>query len=391
MTEPGREPRHLLDLSDEIIVHAVKMSQRFGQDTEYSRGGGGNSSVKADGVVYIKPSGVPLATLEADDLVPLEMAPLMDLLHGRAGADAEARLEGQPDPVMRMAARARLAEAKGRRPSVELLFHSLLPERFVLHTHPIVPNSVTCNRDGESIAARIFGDEALWVPYTDPGLPLARTIRDLRAAFEARTGKPAPRVTLMGNHGIIVTGDTIDEVADRCGFVMSTVSAELSRKGILVDGLGRTPRRVADDPAAAAELVATIAPSLRGLLAGEGPLKVVTYDQAARAADYLESDAGRAAVRGGPLSPDHIVYAGSFPLLFEPPADAPADAIPALLRADLAQNVADHGTPPIITVVPAWASSPPATPTRRLTSPAASISTPCASHRGLTPSARSAP
>ena len=197
--------------------------------------------MKADGVVYIKPSGVPLATLEAEDLVPLEMAPLLDLLHGRAGADAEARLEGQPDPVMRMAARARLAEARGRRPSVELLFHSLLPERFVLHTHPIVPNSVTCNRDGEAIAARIFGDEALWVPYTDPGLPLARAIRELRAAFEARTGRPAPRVTLMGNHGIIVTGDTIDEVAERCQFVMSTVRAELSRTGIMVDGPGRPP------------------------------------------------------------------------------------------------------------------------------------------------------
>ena len=87
-------------------------------------------------------------------------------------------------------------------------------------------------------------------------------------------------------------------------------------------------------PAAAAELVATIAPSLRGLLAGEGPLKVVTYDPAARAADYFESEAGRAAVKGGPLSPDQIVYAGSFPLLFDPPADAPAEAIPALLREE---------------------------------------------------------
>jgi rhamnose utilization protein RhaD (predicted bifunctional aldolase and dehydrogenase)/NAD(P)-dependent dehydrogenase (short-subunit alcohol dehydrogenase family) len=352
MTEPGREPRQLLDLSDAAIRQAVEMSQRFGRDTEYSRGGGGNSSVKADGVVYIKPSGVPLATLEADDLVPLEMAPLLDLLHGRAGADAEARLEGQPDPVMRIATRARLADAKGRRPSVELLFHSMLPERFVLHTHPIVPNSVTCNREGESIAARIFGDEALWVPYTDPGLPLARAIRDLRAAFEARTGRPAPRVTLMGNHGIIVTGDTIDDVAERCQFVMATVRSELSRTGIRVDGTGRAPRRVADDPAAAAGLVAAIAPSLRGLLSGEGPLKVVTYDPAARVADYFESEAGRAAVKGGPLSPDQIVYAGSFPLLFEPPADAPAEAIPALLREDLARNVADHGTAPILTVVP---------------------------------------
>ena len=352
MTEPGREPRHLLDLSDAAIRRAVEMSQRFGRDTEYSRGGGGNSSVKADGVVYIKPSGVPLATLEADDLVPLEMAPLLDLLHGRAGAEAEARLEGQPDPVMRIATRARLADAKGRRPSVELLFHSLLPETYVLHTHPIVPNAITCNQDGEAIAARLFGDEVLWVPYTDPGLPLARKIHALRAAFEARTGKPAPRITFMGDHGIIVTADTTEEVAERCEYVMSTVRAELGRRGVRWDGPGRTPRRVAADAAGANDLVSTIAPSLRALLAPEGALRVVTYDRAARAAEYLESEKGKAAVAGGPMSPDQIVYAGSFPLYFDPPADAPVEAIPALLREGLAQNIAEHGTPPIITVVP---------------------------------------
>ena len=58
----------LLALDDDPIRDAVAMSQRFGLDSEYSRGGGGNSSVKVGGIVYIKPSGVPLATLEADDL-----------------------------------------------------------------------------------------------------------------------------------------------------------------------------------------------------------------------------------------------------------------------------------------------------------------------------------
>ena len=82
----------LLDPSDELIRDTVEMSQRFGRDPEYSRGGGGNSSLKAGGVVYIKPSGVPLATLEAEDLVPLATAPLLDLLlHGGSEAD-EARL-----------------------------------------------------------------------------------------------------------------------------------------------------------------------------------------------------------------------------------------------------------------------------------------------------------
>ena len=52
MTSQTTDPR-LLDLSDPRIRDAVEMSQRFGRDPEYSRGGGGNASVKADGVVYI--------------------------------------------------------------------------------------------------------------------------------------------------------------------------------------------------------------------------------------------------------------------------------------------------------------------------------------------------
>ena len=346
------DERRLLDPSDALIRATVEMSQRFGRDPEYSRGGGGNSSLKAGGVVYIKPSGVPLATLEADDLVPLDMAPLLDLLHGRAGEAAEARLPGAPDPVMRAAARVRLAEARGRRPSVELMFHSLIPERFVLHTHPVVPNAVTCNQDGERIMRRLFADDALWVPYTDPGLPLARRIHELREAHLARTGQLAPRITFMGDHGIIVSGDTTDEVAELCEHVMSTVRAEIERNGIVVGSSGRAARRIAQNEARATELVKAVAPSLRAMLSADGPLKIVTYDPAPVAADYLESAAGQTAVRGGPMTPDQIVYAGSFPLLFDPADDTPVEAVPALLSEALQQNAGEHGMAPIITVVP---------------------------------------
>ena len=342
----------LLEPSDELIAQCIEMSQRFGKDPEYSRGGGGNSSVKADGVVYIKPSGVPLATLEADDLVPLEMAPLLDLLHGRAGEAAESRDADAADPVMRAAAGARLAEAKGRRPSVELLFHSLLPERFVLHTHPVVPNALTCNKDGEAIAQRLFGDEALWVPYTDPGLPLARKIHQLRAAHQERTGGPAPSIVLMQDHGIIVSADTTEQVAQLCERVMSTVKAEIERSGVVAAAAGQPAHRVASDAEDAGGLVNVIAPSLRALLSGDGPLKVVTYDPAPRAARYLESEAGREAVRGGPMTPDQIVYSGSFPLYFDPSTDASLDDVPTGLRQNLEMHVAERGTAPIITVVP---------------------------------------
>ena len=132
---------------------------------------------------------------------------------------------------MRAAARRALAEARGRRPSVELLFHSLLPERYVLHTHPIVPNAVTCNADGEEMMQRLFGADALWVPYVDPGLPLARHIHELRDAYEARHHRPPPRITFMADHGIIVSAETTDEIAELCERVMSTVRNELCALG----------------------------------------------------------------------------------------------------------------------------------------------------------------
>ncbi len=343
----------LLALDDQLIRDAIEMSQRFGRDPEYTRGGGGNSSVKHGGVVYIKPSGVSLAAIEADDLVPLATAPLLDLLlHGGSEED-EARIPGAPDPVMRAAARVRMAEAKGRRPSVELMFHSLLPERYVLHTHAIVPNAVTCNRDGQALMGDLFGNDALWVPYTDPGLPLARKINELREAHQARTSQPAPRITFMGDHGIIVSADTIAEIAELNEHVMGTVRGALEKSGIAVGSSGRAVARIAADEAHASELVKAIAPTLRALLSAEGsPLKLVTYDPALTAADYLESEDGTNAVRGGPMTPDQIVYSGSFPLLFDPPTDTPLEDVPALLRAALEANIEEHGAAPIITVVP---------------------------------------
>ena len=188
MSEGRFGPKDLPPAPVGVLDELIELAQRFGRDPDFSRGGGGNASAKVDGVLYIKPSGVALATLTAADLVPLDMAPLLALLNAddpaadhatagdpRPGADVAAG--GDPgDVLMRTAMAARLAHAGGRRPSVELLFHAFLPDRFVLHTHPPAINAVTCNSDGAALAKRLFGDEALWVPYTNPGLPLARAI-----------------------------------------------------------------------------------------------------------------------------------------------------------------------------------------------------------------------
>jgi len=358
----GRQPgdRDLPPPPVTTLDELIEVARRYGRDPEFSRGGGGNASAKVDGILYIKPSGAALATLTAGDLVPLDMEPLLVLLHAderaadgsAAGARGGAAVTGG-DPVMRTAMAARLGDTGGRRPSVELLFHAFLPERFVLHTHPIDINAVTCNRDGAALAERLFGDRVLWVPYTDPGLPLARAIVEARRVHVGRTGRPAPAVTLMQNHGVIVGGDSVAEIDARSAWLLETVRAAIGR--VAAAPLGSPAANLAPagaDPARARMLVDVIAPSLRGLLASGDALRVITFDDAPLAAAFAATPAGRGVVLGGPLTPDQIVYTGSWPLLLDVPEDVAPDDILPLLRERLAEHVAAHGTAPIVVIVP---------------------------------------
>jgi NAD(P)-dependent dehydrogenase (short-subunit alcohol dehydrogenase family) len=98
--------------------------------------------------------------------------------------------------------------------------------------------------------------------------------------------------------------------------------------------------------------VGSLGPLLRALLGEDDRLKIVTFDGSERAAGYPATPAGRVFVEGGPMTPDQIVYAGSWPLLVDPPDDPSADTLLPLVRDRLGTLVAERGDPPIITVVP---------------------------------------
>jgi rhamnulokinase len=317
--------------ADEIIG----LSNHFGADPMFVRAGGGNSSVKVDGVLWIKPSGVPLATLAAHDLVPIDRAQLLALL------EQDPRLlPREGDPVMATAAAARLGEAHGRRPSVELLFHALLPQRLVLHTHPVLVNAVTCNSDGPALVERLFGDRAVWVPYTDPGLPLAHAILDARRDHAARTGLGVPPVTLLGNHGLIVAGETAAEIEARTAWLVSVIEAEI-RASAIGELIGAAPASPGTSPDQT--VVSAIA-------SGLGP-RAVVFDSHPLGATFAGTAQGRAFMAGGPLIPDQIVYTGSWPLALDIDGVA-AERLTGFTAARAAAFEAERGVAPIVTVVP---------------------------------------
>ncbi|MEO5885467.1 MAG: class II aldolase/adducin family protein [Candidatus Limnocylindrales bacterium] len=334
----------------ELLAEVAALSRHFGRDPAFTRGGGGNSSGKADGVLYIKPSGVSLATLTPRSLMPLAMEPLLAVLAG-LDVDAGASLPGS-EAVLRIGMAARLDPADHRRPSVELIFHALLPERIVIHTHPTIVNALTCATRGQELATEILGDGALWIPYTTPGLPLARRIADEREAHVMRTGHAAPPVLLLQNHGLIVAGAGPQEIIERSSAVVSAIRGLIEASDVPA-AADRTPTPGAD---ATGPLVRAIAAAIADEVGRDGQPSVVVPDMSAPALRLATTEAGRSFVHGGPLTPDQIVYAGSWPLLV---ANAPSDRgraddrVAGSVRDRLREHIAANHEPPAIIVVEA--------------------------------------
>jgi NAD(P)-dependent dehydrogenase (short-subunit alcohol dehydrogenase family)/rhamnose utilization protein RhaD (predicted bifunctional aldolase and dehydrogenase) len=252
---------------------------------------------------------------------------------------------GGTNEIMRVALEARVGPPDDRRPSVELLFHALFPQRFVLHTHPTTVNALTCSKAGAATTELLFGESVLWVPYTDPGLPLACVIGDLLRAHMSRNTE-APRAVFLQNHGLVVTGDTPAQIADSSAWLIDTIERHLATlPEISWDDIEK------HDADRAAELTRVVAPTLRGLLATGDRLKVVTLDDSPLAVAAAGSALGREFGRGGPLTPDQIVYTGSFPAIVESAADLVPDRVVDTLAKAIESHAATGTGAPVVVMV----------------------------------------
>lgn len=186
--------------------------------------GEGNVSCRVDEASFlVKASGASLASLQTGGIVGCMFAPLLAVLDQRQVSDEEvtrilweSRLShGQESDVSRAA-----VDLNGRgKPSTEAVFHAWLLTLpgvdVVAHTHPDSVNGILCSaRAREFASERLFPDqivccgaESVFVEYVDPGVPLARRIREEVMAFQARHGG-VPRTILLENHGLIALGAT---------------------------------------------------------------------------------------------------------------------------------------------------------------------------------------
>ncbi len=270
------------------IQELIDISQHYGRDSRYVIAGGGNTSYKNTEKLWVKASGSSLATITEAGFAVLDRVKLNVISEKTYPADAAAREEEVKNDL------AAACITKDRRPSVETSLHNALSAAFVIHLHPTLVNGLMCGNDAESETRRLLGDEALYIPYIDPGYVLFKEVERRINAFKAKYGRE-PEMILLQNHGIFVGADTTARVREIYDRVLSTL--EKAVKNPLPEG---------DAPVCAC--APEVVPALRMLCSKEG-LKTLRVTNNALIAHFTDEKNYSAAAR--PFSPDGIVYCKS--------------------------------------------------------------------------------
>ena len=193
----------------------VAFSNFYGADPELVVAGGGNTSMKENGVLYVKGSGTALATIRAEEFVALDMAKLLKITEKTYPAEDAAREAEFLADILA----ARLTGEEHKRPSVETLLHALFPQRYVLHLHPNKVNGLTCSKKGEAEAKRLFPDAA-WIEECRPGYILAMKVRE-KIAGGADT-------VLLQNHGVFFAADTPEQLGNMLRSMLDTLDSAIA-------------------------------------------------------------------------------------------------------------------------------------------------------------------
>ncbi len=179
------QPRRLSTRHEREVASLRELSTRVGSDPLLVQASNGNTSIKLDGILWIKASGKWLAhAMQEEVLVPLELAEVKESIQN----DTE------------IAPRCALKD--GLRPSIETAMHAVIRHRVVIHVHSINTIAWAIRVDGpDQVKERLAGLHWRWIPYAASGIPLAREIGKAVASAQETD------VLILGNHGLVVCGD----------------------------------------------------------------------------------------------------------------------------------------------------------------------------------------
>lgn len=168
-----------------MLMSFLKLSVKIGNDLTLIQGGGGNTSIKDKGRMWIKASGKWLSNAETENIfVSVDDAAIRESIKAN-----------ESDPVTQY-----ISKNQTLRPSIETTLHALLPHKVVLHVHSVNAIAWTIRKDGfKQLKDKLQGLNWSWLDYHQPGLPLTNAV--------ANTIENNTDLLILANHGLVVGAD----------------------------------------------------------------------------------------------------------------------------------------------------------------------------------------
>jgi rhamnose utilization protein RhaD (predicted bifunctional aldolase and dehydrogenase)/NAD(P)-dependent dehydrogenase (short-subunit alcohol dehydrogenase family) len=271
------------------IKDLVEISQFYGSNKAMVIAGGGNTSFKTEDNLWVKASGFALATITEEGFAVMDRKKLAKISENEYSTDSFERESQIKDDL------ADATITKDKRPSVETSFHDAINYKFVIHLHPTLVNGIMCSNKAEELVKPVFGEEAVYIPYIDPGYILFKAVEAKIIEFRAAKGYD-PKVILLQNHGIFVSADTTQEVIDIYDEIIANIEKEVTKA-------------VDNSVLPIAEHVTEVVPAIRALVSTEG-LKTIKVTNSALVEKFNCCSESFEKVNY-PFTPDLIVYCKS--------------------------------------------------------------------------------
>ena len=201
------------------LEELISLSKYAGERFDLIQAGGGNASVKqSNNIMLIKSSGYALSEMsKISGYTKLDTQKVISILESEHLRKIKNKRE-KNQLASQLLQEAVLSH--GTKPSIETFFHVLL-DTYVLHTHPIVVNVLTCNSSWKSILQKLF-PKSLCLNYYTPGIELALALQE-----EFRQSQEVSSVIFLQNHGLIVHGHSKKDVIDTTERVLNVIEKEL--------------------------------------------------------------------------------------------------------------------------------------------------------------------
>ena len=166
-----------------------KVSEVIGNNLDWIQGAGGNTSLKENDNLWVKASGCWLSSSTSKEIfVSVDRSEVINSIKNN-------NVDNIPIKIVNSGNNFSL------RPSIETALHALMPQKFVYHTHSVNLISIAVLSQGQEVLKSLLQKfNWAWVPYSMPGIQLAKSIQDVLIK--------KPNVIVLANHGLIVGGDT---------------------------------------------------------------------------------------------------------------------------------------------------------------------------------------